>query len=130
MGVFVATKVIKMMIAENKEIKKSRVLILGFAFKENCPDIRNTKVIDIFKELKSFGTEVDVYDPWVNGHDVEKMFGVEMLKNLINKNYDAIILAVAHRQFVNLDFEQFQKKGALIFDTKSFIDRDFVNARL
>jgi UDP-N-acetyl-D-galactosamine dehydrogenase len=130
MGVFVATKVIKMMIARDKEIKKSRVLILGFAFKENCPDTRNTKVIDIYKELRSFGAEVDVYDPWVNIKRVEVDFGVKLLNEITNRHYDAIVIAVAHQQFLSLDFKAYKDKGAVIFDAKSFIDRRLADARL
>ncbi|WP_316737889.1 nucleotide sugar dehydrogenase [Pedobacter aquatilis] len=130
MGTFVANKVIKMMVANDKVIKNARVLILGFAFKENCPDIRNTRVIDIYKELKSFSVEVDVYDPWAERAVVKKEHGFELLNELHSLNYDALILAVAHHQFIDLDYQSAKANKCIIFDTKSFINREFVDARL
>ncbi|RZJ80537.1 MAG: nucleotide sugar dehydrogenase [Flavobacterium sp.] len=129
MGKFVAEKVIKMLIAKDVMIKGAKVLILGFAFKENCPDTRNTKVIDIYHELKSFSIEVDVYDPWADPAKVLKEYQFE-LRNRLDDHYDAIILAVAHQQFLTIDFQTFKANGTIIFDTKSFIDRDLVDARL
>lgn len=130
MGTFVANKVIKMMVARDKVIKNARVLILGFAFKENCPDIRNTKVIDIYKELKSFSVDVDVFDPWADKDIVKQEHGFELLAKLDNLNFDALILAVAHHQFIDLDYQTAKENNCIIFDTKSFINRDFVDARL
>lgn len=130
MGMFVANKVIKMMVANDKTIKNSKVLILGFAFKENCPDVRNTRVIDIYKELKSFSIEVDVFDPWADPTIVKQEYNVSLLKDEPSANYDAVILAVAHQKFLDLDFSTIKSSGAIIFDTKSFINRDFVDARL
>lgn len=130
MGVFVANKVIKMMVARDKTIKNAKVLILGFAFKENCPDTRNTRVIDIYKELKSFSIEVDVYDPWANPALVKTDYGIDLLTAEPAKNYDAIILAVAHKQFLTLDYEGFRAKGSVIFDTKSVIPKKLADARL
>jgi UDP-N-acetyl-D-glucosamine/UDP-N-acetyl-D-galactosamine dehydrogenase len=129
MGKFVAEKVIKLLIAKDIMIKGAKVLILGFAFKENCPDTRNTKVIDIYHELKSFSIEVDVYDPWADPAKVLKEYQFE-LRNRLDYHYDAIILAVAHQQFLTIDFQTFKANGTIIFDTKSFIDRDLVDARL
>lgn len=130
MGMFVANKVIKMMVAKDKTIKGAKVLILGFAFKENCPDVRNTKVIDIYKELKSFSIEVEVCDPWANSDEVKQEYNIDLVTQLESKIYDAVILAVAHKQFLELNFAKLKENGAIIFDTKSFIDRDFVDARL
>jgi len=130
MGMFVANKVIKMMVAKDKVIKKSKVLILGFAFKENCPDTRNTRVIDIYKELCSFGVVVDVHDPWANKEEVKEEYDIDLIDETDFQDYDCVILAVAHEQFLNLDFLKFKKNGAIIFDTKSFINRDLVDARL
>ncbi|WP_316786209.1 nucleotide sugar dehydrogenase [Pedobacter frigiditerrae] len=130
MGMFVANKVIKMMIAKDKVIKNAKVLILGFAFKENCPDTRNTKVIDIYTELTSFGVDVDVFDPWADKDKVKAEYGITLLDHLPIINYDAVILAVAHKVFNEINFQQFRDKGAIIFDTKSFIARDLVNSRL
>jgi len=130
MGMFVANKVVKLLIAKDREIKNSKILILGFAFKENCPDIRNTRVIDIYKELLSFGVNVEVFDPWANADRVKKEYGFDLLPELDSQHYDAIILAVSHQQFLSLDYASLKENGAIIFDTKSFIDRRFVDARL
>jgi UDP-N-acetyl-D-galactosamine dehydrogenase len=130
MGMFVANKVIKMMVAKDKVIKNAKILILGFAFKENCPDIRNTRVIDIYKELKSFSIEVDVYDPWANEEEVYAEYNIELLKIIQKNDYDAIILAVAHQQFLDLDYQSFKNNGTIIFDTKAYINREFADARL
>ena len=130
MGIFVANKVVKMMIAREDKVKGDKVLILGFAFKENCPDIRNTRVIDIYKELEQFGISADVYDPWANAEEVMQEYGIELETVLLQKEYKAIVLAVAHRQFLEIDYAAYKNNGALIFDTKSFIDRNLADARL
>lgn len=129
MGKFVAEKVIKMMIAKRGITEKSKVLILGFAFKENCPDTRNTKVIDIYRELKAFNIKVDVYDPWADHNRVSKEYQLQLIKEL-DKEYEAIILAVSHRQFLNIDYQYYKNMGTIIYDTKSFIDKKLVDARL
>ncbi|TBO43295.1 nucleotide sugar dehydrogenase [Pedobacter kyonggii] len=129
MGMFVANKVIKMLVARDKVINGAKALILGFAFKENCPDTRNTRVIDIYRELISFGLEVDVFDPWANTAEVEKEYGFRLLEQF-GYQYDTVILAVSHYQFLNVDYSEFRKTGAVIFDTKSFIARDLVDDRL
>lgn len=130
MGMFVANKVIKMLVAKGKVINGARALILGFAFKENCPDTRNTRVIDIYKELKSFSMDVDVYDPWANAADVKAEYDIELIDKDTFKSYEVVILAVAHQQFLDMDYVGFKEKGAVIFDTKSFIERGLVDARL
>jgi len=130
MGKFVANKVIKMMVSRDKAIKNAKVLILGFAFKENCPDTRNTRVIDIYKELKSYSIDVDVYDPWAETKLVQDEYNITLLKNEPSENYDAIILAVAHTQFLSLNYAAFKEAGSIVFDTKSFIDRNLSDARL
>lgn len=130
MGMFVANKVIKMMIAKDKAIKNSRVLILGFAFKENCPDTRNTKVIDIYKELISFGVSVDIFDPWADKTKVKAEYGITLLDQVPTEKFDALILAVAHQAFAEINYHEFRKREAIIFDTKSFINRTLVDARL
>lgn len=130
MGMFVANKVIKMLLARDKVINGAKALILGFAFKENCPDVRNTRVIDIYRELKSFSIEVDVYDPWANVGEVKTEYNIELIRDSESKHYDVIILAVAHKQFLDIDYMDFKNKGTIIFDTKSFIERGLVDARL
>lgn len=130
MGVFVASKVVKMLIARESPVKGGKALILGFAFKENCPDTRNTRVIDIHVELQQFGMEVHVYDPWANADEVEQEYGIQLLPHLENLDYQAIIIAVAHNEFLTLDYQTYKDQGAIVFDTKSFIDRKFADARL
>lgn len=130
MGNFIANKVIKMIVAKDKIIIGAKVLILGFAFKENCPDTRNTRVIDIYRELKSFGVDVDVYDPWANAESVSKEYSVDLISKDDFISYNAVILAVSHQVFLDLDFSLFKRAGTIIFDTKSFIERDLVDARL
>lgn len=119
-----------MLAAKNKVINGAKALILGFAFKENCPDTRNTRVIDIYKELKSFSMEVDVYDPWANATAVKAEYQIQLIDSRQFGQYDVVILAVAHQQFLAIDYTRFREKGTLIFDTKSFIDRDLADARL
>lgn len=130
MGLFVANKVVKMLAAKNKVINGARALILGFAFKENCPDTRNTRVIDIYKELKSFSMEVEVCDPWANATEVKAEYQIKLIDSAQFGQYDVVILAVAHQQFLTIDYVNFRKKGTLIFDTKSFIDKNLADARL
>jgi UDP-N-acetyl-D-galactosamine dehydrogenase len=130
MGMFVANKVIKLMIQKGHKIQGAKVLILGVTFKEDCPDIRNSRVIDIYNELKQFGLSVDVYDPHANSYEVEKEYGIQLTQN-INEEYDAIVLAVSHKEFLSFDFKKL-KNGhvAVIFDTKACLDRNLIDARL
>jgi UDP-N-acetyl-D-galactosamine dehydrogenase len=130
MGIFIANKVVKLILAKGDKVKGEKVLILGFAFKENCPDIRNTRVIDIHRELTQFGLYLDVYDPWANREEVYKEYGIELEQELSLKSYKAIIVAVAHNEFLKIDYQSFKDQGAVIFDIKSFIDRKFADARL
>lgn len=128
---FIASKVVKLLIAKSNVIKGSQALILGVTFKENCPDVRNTKVIDIYKELIDYGIGVDIFDPWVNKSEVEHEYGISILDQLPeDKKYDSIIVAVSHKEFLTLDFEKLKKKDSVIFDTKACIDRSLVDARL
>lgn len=128
---FIANKVLKLMIQKIHTIKGSNVLILGVTFKENCPDIRNTKVVDIYTELCEFGLNVDIYDPWASPLEVKEEYGVDIISALDNdKKYHAVLLAVAHNEFLEFDFEKYFKSGAVVFDTKSIIDRRWVDSRL
>ena len=131
MGMFVANKVIKLMIEKGIIIKGAKSLILGFTFKENCPDIRNTRVIDIYRELSQFGLHVDIHDPLANQEEVKNQYNV-ILNNDINiLDYDSIIIAVAHNEFRALDFKFLKSKGnTIIFDTKGFLDKELVDGRL
>jgi len=128
---FIANKVLKLMIHKTHTIKGSNVLILGVTFKENCPDIRNTKVVDIYHELCEFGLNVDVYDPWASAEEVKHEYGVDIIEELNeSKKYQAILLAVSHEQFKSIDFEKYYTEGAVVFDAKAVIDRRWVDGRL
>lgn len=127
----IANKVLKLMISKGDRIKGAKALILGITFKENCPDIRNTKVVDIYKELKEFGLEVDVYDPWVDTEEVKAEYGIDVISKLdSHKHYQAVVVAVAHNQFLEIDFSKLKANGATIFDAKGIVDRSIVDARL
>jgi len=129
MGMFVANKVVKLMIEKGAVIKGAKALVLGVTFKEDCPDIRNSKVVDIYNELVQFGLSVDVYDPYADKHEVQEEYGIDIIDTL--GTYDAIVLAVSHKEFLALDFSAL-KKGShtIIYDIKSFLERNLVNARL
>ena len=129
MGKYVAIEVLKLMIKKNMGLKNARVLILGFAFKENCPDVRNTKVIDIYHEFKTFDIDVDIYDPCVNSDEVKSEYGIELLNEVGLVNYSAIILAVAHKVFSELNLRNLVKNG-IIYDVKGVLDRSSIDARL
>jgi len=129
MGLFVASKVVKLMIAKGQKVNGAKALILGITFKENCPDIRNSKVIDIYNELKQYGMDVDVYDTHASKVEVKEEFGINLIDSL-SKKYDALILAVSHNEFMHLNINQLIATDAVIFDTKAFLDRSIVDARL
>jgi UDP-N-acetyl-D-galactosamine dehydrogenase len=129
MGMFIANKVVKLMIQNEIVIKGAKVLLLGVTFKENCPDIRNSKVADIHNELKQFGLEVDVYDPHVNYEDVKNEYKIEIVDKL--SKYDSIILAVSHNEFLELNYESLKlNKNSIVYDIKSVLNRTEVNSRL
>jgi UDP-N-acetyl-D-galactosamine dehydrogenase len=129
MGRFIANKVIKLLIRKNHTIKDSKVLVLGITFKENCPDLRNSKVIDVIKELEDFGVHVDVFDPQANSKEVQHEYGVKLLEN-IQCAYNGIIHAVAHSEFIALDFENLILKNGVIYDVKSTLPHILVDSRL
>lgn len=128
---FIADKTLKLMIQKDHKILNSNVLILGVTFKENCPDCRNTKVVDIANELEDFGVNVDIYDPWASKEVVKHEYGKELIPAVDpEKDYAAVIACVCHDQFKTFDFAKYQAKDAVIFDVKNFVDRQFVDARL
>jgi UDP-N-acetyl-D-galactosamine dehydrogenase len=130
MGMFVANKLLKLMIAKDYVISKSKILVLGITFKEDCPDIRNSKVIDIIRELEQFNINVDVYDPHADKHEVAEEYGVNLIDSLEN-TYEGIILAVSHQEFLKLEMDKLKSShSSIIFDTKSFLSRSIVDARL
>ncbi len=123
MGIFVANQVIKLMIKKGKQIKDSKVLVLGITFKENCPDIRNSRVIDVIKEFQEFECKVDVYDPWADSKEVEHEYGLNLLnrENLNIDDYDAVVLAVAHGEFKKLDIKPHDHQ--VVYDIKSILEK-------
>lgn len=128
---FIADKVLKLMIQKDHKIKDANVLIMGVTFKENCPDCRNTKVVDIATELEEFGCKVDIYDPWASPEVVRHEYGKELIGGIDpDKDYAAIIACVCHDQFKTFDFKKYHDRGAVVFDVKNFVDRDLVDGRL
>ena len=120
MGIYVANQVIKLMIKKGHKIEGSNVLMLGITFKENCPDIRNSRVIDVIEELQEFGCNIDVYDPWADKEEVKHEYNLDLVNNLDTSKYDGIVVAVAHSEFVTLDLSNIG--NAVLFDIKSIID--------
>lgn len=128
---FIADKVLKLMIQKDHKIKDANVLMLGVTFKENCPDCRNTKVVDIATELEEFGCKVDIYDPWASPEVVRHEYGKELIGGIDpDKDYAAVIACVCHDQFKTFDFKKYHERGAVVFDVKNFVDRDLVDGRL
>lgn len=129
MSIYVANKIIKLMSRNGLPVNKSRILVLGITFKENCPDIRNSKVPDVIKELKSFGAEVEIYDPHADANEVGHEYGLELTKQL-GRGYQAIVLAVGHDEFLQLDWRALRGDSAIVYDVKGFLDKSIVTARL
>jgi UDP-N-acetyl-D-glucosamine/UDP-N-acetyl-D-galactosamine dehydrogenase len=121
MGEYVASQVVKLMIKKNIPINGGTVLMLGIAFKENCPDVRNTKIIDVIASLADYGLKITIFDPWVNPVDVEKEYDLKSQTEQPNQKFDAIILGVAHREFLNLNLLEFTNTNNIIFDVKGVL---------
>jgi UDP-N-acetyl-D-galactosamine dehydrogenase len=131
MGAYVATEAVKLMVKAGKPVKNARALMLGITFKENCPDIRNTRATDIYHELRDFAMEVDVYDPWANNAEVVHEYGIELIDEITDiDDYGAVILAVSHDEFKKIDFQRIKNSGAIIYDVKSILPKELVDARL
>jgi UDP-N-acetyl-D-galactosamine dehydrogenase len=129
MGVHIASTVVKLMAKNKLPIYGARVLVLGVTFKENCPDIRNSRVVDVIRELKSFGTNVEVYDPQADADEVHHEYGFSLIGNPIG-DYHAIVLAVAHEEFKKLDWAKLKAPGCVVYDVKGILDRELVSDRL
>ena len=134
MGKYVAEETVKLMIRKEKKIFGSRVLQLGITFKENCPDIRNSRASDIARNLMEFGCRVDLLDPYAGAEEVRREYGLDTVRNRFDEirpeEYDAVVLAVAHRQFLEIDFTRFRRPGCVIYDVKSVLPRELVDGRL
>ena len=121
MGEYVASEVIKLMIKKDIRIKKASVLVLGITFKENCPDVRNTKVIDVVSSLKEYGLDITIYDPWANSDEVLHEYNLKSIKSLPKQKFDAIVLTVAHNEFKDLDLESLSNLKSVVYDVKNFL---------
>lgn len=131
MGEYVANQTIKIMNKKGIMVKDAKILILGITFKENCPDIRNTKVIDIYHTLKEYTDNIVVYDPWADTELVKKEYGIDIINQVAdNESFDAAILAVAHAQFLDMNLKGLMKENHVIYDVKGFLDRNIIDGRL
>ena len=131
MGEYVANQTIKLMNKKGVLVKDAKILILGITFKENCPDIRNTKVVDIYHTLKEFTDNITIYDPWADADLVRKEYGIDIVNYLPeNESFDAAILAVSHNEFSNLNLKSLMKDKSVIYDVKGFLDRNIIDGRL
>ena len=129
MGMYIASRVIKLMAQHEHPIKGGSILVLGLTFKENCPDIRNSKVVDVIRELESYGTDVDIYDPHADPEEVAQEYDLSLIGSL-EKPYHAIVLAVSHEEFKNLPWEKIRSAKTVVYDVKGFLDKSFITARL
>jgi len=129
MGSYVATQVIKLMVKKDIKVIGSKILMLGITFKENCPDIRNTRAIDIYSELLSYDARLDIYDPWADKDEVMHEYGIRLMEHPVG-GYDAVVLAVAHKEFLELDIESLVKHGGVLYDVKGFLPKWRVQGRL
>jgi len=129
MGGYVASEIIKLMVKKDLRIKGAKVLVLGITFKENCPDVRNTRAVDVIKQLMDYGTDVTVYDPWANPAEVEHEYGLSITKNLPDEKFDAVVLTVAHQKFLEMELRPLLKQDGVLYDVKGII-KEAVEARL
>jgi len=130
MGNYVASEVVKLMINEDINVKNAEILVLGITFKENCPDVRNTKAVDVISALKEYGTNVTIYDPWAKIEDVKHEYNLDSVKDLPNKKFDAIVLTVSHKEFINLDFDSIKNEKSIIYDVKNILPDSIKNKTL
>ena len=133
MGEYVATQLIKEMVKQRIQVVGSKILVMGLSFKENCPDIRNTKIVDMVKALKEYDLDLDIYDPWVDPLEAAKEYGIDPVSSLANAKYDAIVLAVAHDQFKQMSIDEFKavaKEKYVLYDLKYILNQTDVDIRL
>ena len=134
MGDYVANQVIKLMNKKGVMVKDANILILGFTFKENCPDIRNSRIIDIYSTLTEYTRNITIYDPWANAAEVKREYGVDIISGdlkSLEKSFDAVVLAVAHNQFKVLNVRNFlANENGVVYDVKGILDREMIDGRL
>ncbi len=121
MGEYVASQVVKLMIKKEVVINGAKLLMLGISFKENCPDVRNTKIVDVITALKDYGIQITIYDPWANPTEVKHEYNLDCTKSIPDEKFDAIVLGVSHKEFINLDFEKLKKENAVLYDVKGVL---------
>jgi len=129
MGIHIANRVIKLMTQNDLPVNKAKVLVLGITFKEDCPDIRNSRAIDVIRELQSFGADVEVYDPHADMEEVRHEYGLTLI-NALNKKYAAVVLAVSHQEFKSIDWKSIKNDKTIVYDVKGFLDKSLITARL
>jgi UDP-N-acetyl-D-galactosamine dehydrogenase len=130
MGGYVASEIIKLMVQNDLKIKGGNILVLGITFKENCPDVRNTKAVDVIRNLENYGTNVSIHDPWANPEEVMHEYGLTTSMSLPKQTFDAIVLTVSHKAFLDLDYSELLKPDGVLYDVKGFLKTDKVNGRL
>ena len=130
MGDYVASEIIKSMIKKNIPINGAKVLVLGITFKENCPDVRNTKAVDLVNALSDYNTDITIHDPWANEKEVMIEYGLKSSKSLPNDKFDAVVLTVSHRKFRELDIMSFKNDNSVIYDVKNFLDENIIDGSL
>ena len=130
MGQYVASEVVKLMISKDIKIKNAKVLVLGITFKENCPDVRNTKAVDVIAALKEYGTDVSIYDPWANEEEVVHEYNLTSTRTLPNEKFDAIVLTVSHQEFLEIDFSTIKSENSVVYDVKNILAADVKNKTL
>lgn len=129
MGQYVACEVVKLMLNNDLKIKKAKVLVMGITFKENCPDVRNTKVVDVIKNLQNYNIDVDTFDPWANPDQVMHEYNIKSSTSLKNEKYDAVVLAVAHKEFLQMNLNDILVKNGILYDVKGIL-KEKVSGRL
>ena len=129
MGQYVASEVVKMMLKNDIKVNGAKILMLGITFKENCPDVRNTKIVDVIKHLKEYGLDITIYDPWVNSDEVKHEYNLEATNTIPKDTFDTIVLGVAHSEFLDLNFDDLLAEKGLIYDVKGILKRN-VSGRL
>ena len=130
MGAYVASEIVKLMVKKDIKVKGAEILMLGITFKENCPDIRNTKAIDVYNELISYSVNIDLYDPWASKNEVIHEYGVQIINEIPKKKYDVVVVTVAHKEFSKINFSAIKKDNSVVYDVKAVLPKEEVDGRL
>ena len=127
---YVARQIVKLMIKKGIAVLNSELLMLGITFKENCPDVRNTKIVDVIRSLESYGIKVTTFDPWASTEEVKHEYKLETTDTLPNKKFDAIVLGVAHKEFTSLNLDNNKKYKAIVYDVKGILENSKIDGKL